>query len=139
MQLNNDEISLEVEMLKEEQKYILIVKVNNTSNKTLSFNFSNLRGELARNCLYLFDEHKEEVKLRGEMYISPLPHLNPTTTNIMPQESATFKLPAKILPLENHSFLEFKGVNFNVIRGRKYVIQMQYKGINSNMHEFIID
>jgi hypothetical protein len=130
-------IKINIDISQTESLLLFTITVHNVSEKTIHSNISDDSGGFTRRTVNLYDEHQNKLR-RGVNYISPAQY----TENVITIESgarAQFVIPAKLEEMYNELFLDFKGVNFNVTKGKIYYFQMEYFDSKSDMISFRIN
>lgn len=131
-----NKIKINVDIKQTETIILFTVSLYNFSEKTIISNISDDSGGFTRRTVNLYDEHYNKVA-RGVNYLSPINYTE-NLIKIEIGESAQFVIKAKIEDLNNSLFLDFKGVNFNVIKNKTYYFQMEYLDSKSEMLPFNI-
>lgn len=130
-------VKINIDISQTESLLLFTITVHNVSEKTIHSNISDDSGGFTRRTVNLYDEHQNKLR-RGVNYISPAQY----TENVITIESgatAQFVIPAKLEEMYNELFLDFKGVNFNVTKGKTYYFQMEYFDSKSDMISFRIN
>lgn len=130
-------VKINIDISQTESLLLFTITVHNVSEKTIHSNISDDSGGFTRRTVNLYDEHQNKLR-RGVNYISPAQY----TENVITIESgatAQFVIPAKLEEMYNELFLDFKGVNFNVTKGKIYYFQMEYFDSKSDMISFRIN
>jgi hypothetical protein len=132
-----NKIKINVDIEQTETIILFTVSLYNFSEKTITSNISDNSGGFTRRTVNLYDEHHNKLA-RGVNYLSPIKY----TQNLITIEiggSAQFVIKAKIEEMDNSLFLDFTGVNFNVIKNKTYYFQMEYLDSKSEMIPFNIN
>ncbi|MFC3157998.1 hypothetical protein SAMN05443633_104340 [Chryseobacterium arachidis] len=133
--MNKIKISVAIEQT--EAILIFTISLYNFSEKTITSSISDDSGGFTRRTVNLYDENQNKVA-RGVNYLSPIKY----TENLITLEvggSAQFVIKAKLEEISNSLFLDFKGVNFNVVKNKTYYFQIEYLDSASEMIPFHIN